>query len=182
MKFHPRLTISLFVLASCGPQSGHWRAPDNSAAPVLPAPSAPTAAANVASTAEKMTRTKDRTGNQKKGSIDPKSIEAAGEIVQHYAALIEEKRFPDAARLWGDAGAAASFARDLDQQRLHLEIGALGETEGAAGSIFTSVPVVFAGKDFRRPATIILRRVNDVPGSTDAERRWHIERIEWDKP
>ena len=32
---------------------------------------------------------------------------------------------------------------------------------------------------FRRPADIILRRVNDVPGSTEAQRRWHIERIEW---
>ena len=26
---------------------------------------------------------------------------------------------------------------------------------------------------------MILRRVNDVPGSTEAQRRWHIERIEW---
>jgi len=25
---------------------------------------------------------------------------------------------------------------------------------------------------------VILRRVNDVPGSTEAQRRWHIERIE----
>jgi len=24
---------------------------------------------------------------------------------------------------------------------------------------------------------VILRRVNDVPGSTDQQRRWHIERI-----
>jgi len=23
--------------------------------------------------------------------------------------------------------------------------------------------------------------VNDVPGSSEAQRRWHIERIEWDK-
>jgi hypothetical protein len=25
---------------------------------------------------------------------------------------------------------------------------------------------------------VILRRVNDVPGSTEAQRRWHIERID----
>ena len=67
---------------------------------------------------------------------------------------------------------------------VHLEIGKLGETEGAAGSIFVTEPVVFYGKksgggDFRRPADIILRRVNDVPGSTEEQRRWHIERIEW---
>ena len=46
------------------------------------------------------------------------------------------------------------------------------------------MPVIFYGdaKDgqpFRRPADVILRRVNDVPGSTEAQRRWHIERIEW---
>jgi hypothetical protein len=27
-------------------------------------------------------------------------------------------------------------------------------------------------------ATITMRRVNDVPGSTEAQRRWHIERFE----
>jgi hypothetical protein len=26
---------------------------------------------------------------------------------------------------------------------------------------------------------VILRRVNDVPGSTEPQRRWHIERIDW---
>jgi hypothetical protein len=41
-----------------------------------------------------------------------------------------------------------------------------------------TMPVVFYGPDFRRPANIILRRVNDVPGSTEAQRRWHIERVE----
>ena len=66
----------------------------------------------------------------------------------------------------------------------HLEIGAPGDMEGAAGSIYVTVPVVFYGKqregrDFRRPADVILRRVNDVPGSTEAQRRWHIERIDW---
>ena len=113
-----------------------------------------------------------------KGAIDPKSAEAAGQVVQHYGALIEQKRFDEAAKLWGDAKAAAAFARDL-QTAAHLEIGELGGTEGAAGSIYTTVPVVFYGDGFRRHANIILRRVNDVPGSTAAQRSWHIERIEW---
>jgi hypothetical protein len=50
---------------------------------------------------------------------------------------------------------------------------------GAAGSIYVTVPVVFYGDKFRRAADVILRRVNDVPGSTEAQRRWHIERIDW---
>ena len=58
------------------------------------------------------------------------------------------------------------------------------EAEGAAGSIYVTIPVIFygdakPGEPFRRPADVILRRVNDVPGSTEAQRRWRIERIDW---
>ena len=38
------------------------------------------------------------------------------------------------------------------------------------------------GKDLRLPADVTLRRVNDVDGSTEAQRRWHIERIELKQP
>ena len=31
---------------------------------------------------------------------------------------------------------------------------------------------------YRKRQWIILRRVNDVPGSTEAQRHWHIERID----
>ena len=64
-----------------------------------------------------------------------------------------------------------------------MEIGKPGDMEGAAGSSYITVPAVFYGKtkaggSFRRGANVILRRVNDVPGSTEAQRRWHIERVE----
>lgn len=113
---------------------------------------------------------------ERKGAIDPKSLEAAGQ--QHYGALIEQNRFDEAAKLWGDAEAAAAFAKAL-RPSTHLEIGDLGVSEGAAGSIYTTVPVVFYRDTLRRPADIVLRRINDVPGSTAGQRRWHIERIEW---
>src|SRR5947209_11877978 len=48
-----------------------------------------------------------------KGPIDPKSLEAAGQMVQHYGALIEQNRLDEAAKLWGDARAAAAFAKAL---------------------------------------------------------------------
>jgi len=113
-----------------------------------------------------------------KGPIDPKSVEAAGQVVQLYGGLIEQNRFADAAQLWGDSKAAAGFARTL-RPDTHLEIGNLGETEGAAGSVYTAVPVVFYGDGYRRAAEIVLRRINDVPGSTAAQRRWQIERLDW---
>lgn len=119
------------------------------------------------------------------GPIDPKSAEAAGQVVQSFGALIEQRRFPEAERLWSDSARARQFSDALGpNDENHLEIGAPGDLEGAAGSIYVTVPVVFYGKatngkDFRRGADVILRRVNDVPGSTEAQRRWHIERIDW---
>jgi len=119
------------------------------------------------------------------GPIDPNSVEAAGQVVQSYGALIEQQRWPEANALWGSPAAAATLQTELVRlTEVHLTIGDLGEPEGAAGSIYVSMPVIFYGdaKDgqpFRRPADVILRRVNDVPGSTDAQRRWHIERIDW---
>jgi hypothetical protein len=111
-------------------------------------------------------------------AIDPKSGEAAGQVMQSYGALIEQNRNREAARLWGDASAGAAFAKALLPQT-HLEVGKPGPTEGAAGSVYVTVPVVFYRDTVRRPANVILRRVNDVPGSTEAQRHWHIERIEW---
>ena len=116
-----------------------------------------------------------------RGPIDPGSIEAAVQLVQHYGALVGQGRYDEAEKLWEEGSAARVFAKGL-HAHAHLEIGEPGETEGAAGSIYTAVPVVFTSSSFRRAAKVILRRVNDVPGSTKAQRRWHIARIEWSGP
>src|SRR5579864_9250215 len=130
IKFHSHLSLALIVLASCGPQRSRQEPIGNSTAPVLPAPSAPPAVKNPAPTS-KAIGMDNRTGIfEPKGPIDPASIEAAGQVVQHYGALIEKKRFAEAAKLWSDAGAAADFAKQLDHPEIHLEIGTLGETEG----------------------------------------------------
>ena len=120
-----------------------------------------------------------------KGPIDSKSAEAAGQVVQQYGALIEQGRWTASRDLWSSGEAAKAFERNFRTYAdVHIEIGELGETEGAAGSIYVTEPVTFYGKkngggDYRRAAIVTLRRVNDVPGSTEAQRRWHIERIEW---
>jgi len=60
------------------------------------------------------------------GPIDPKSAEAAGQIVQSYGALIEQKRWREANALWADAGQAAKFHAELAaHSEVHLEIGNL---------------------------------------------------------
>ncbi|MEO6225659.1 MAG: hypothetical protein ABIO80_07400 [Sphingomicrobium sp.] len=184
------------VLAACGTKQQAntdraVQAPEVAQAPAAPAsPEAPAAPAGPAGPqvpqAPQPPAPKDRKILiEPRGPIDPKSVEAAGQVVQLYGALVEEGRSSAAERLWGDRALARRFKRDLDSKlrEIHLEIGELGDTDGAAGSIYTTMPVVFygrsaSGKPLRLPRSIILRRVNDVPGSTAAQRRWHIERIE----
>jgi hypothetical protein len=176
----------LFVgLASCGPAQQPQQPTTNVEAPVLPAPSAPPAVANSAAAAPQAPADVPKASlPEPKGPIDPKSAEAAGQVVQHYGALIEQGRWSESWKLWSDAGAAKTFDRNWhDDSHVHLEIGKPGDMEGAAGSSYVTVPVTFYGKtiaggDFRKKGAVTLRRVNDVPGSTEAQRRWHIERIE----
>lgn len=123
------------------------------------------------------------------GPIDPDSAQGAGQVVQSYAALLEQNRFAEAYRLWSDGGRASgvSQAEFIAEQgkyaEIHMEIGAPGQMEGAAGSSYVEMPVRMYGKlrngePFSRLQTVTLRRVNDVPGSTEEQRRWHIYRIE----
>src|SRR4051794_2915200 len=68
----------------------------------------------------------DRTPlSEPKGEIDPKSIEAAGQVVQHFGALIEEGGWVEATKLWGDPAAAVQTTSRLkrDYSEVHLEIG-----------------------------------------------------------
>src|SRR6476620_10439596 len=143
---------------------------------------APTVSENIV---ENVSLPDDRTPlEEPKGPIDPKSAEAAGQVVQHYGALIEQGRWSESWKLWSNADAAKEFDRNWrNDSEVHMEIGNLGDSEGAAGSIYITEPVIFYGKaksgaSFRRAATVTLRRINDVPGSTEAQRRWHIERID----
>jgi hypothetical protein len=175
------LSAMLIGLVACG-QAGEQQPVENETnqvTPETPTPMAANEAANVS-------LPDDRTPlEEPKGPIDPKSAEAAGQVVQHYGALIEQGRWSEANAYWGDATTANAFRDELSgYSEVHMEIRKPGDSEGAAGSIYITDPVVFYGKrksgaDFRRAADVILRRVNDVPGSTEAQRRWHIERIEW---
>jgi hypothetical protein len=117
-------------------------------------------------------------------AIDPKSSEAAQQLVRGLVYLLNRRRFDEAYMLLGPGAPPRS---DFDRQfaalsGLSVTMGAPGDQEGAAGSIYLSVPVQVSGRlngdKTDRSMTVILRRVNDVPGSTDAQRHWHIDRID----
>lgn len=123
------------------------------------------------------------------GTIDPKSAQGAGQVLQRFGGLLEQRHFAEAYRLWSDGGRAsgqseAEFAAAYDQYaEIRSEVGAPGPMEGAAGSAFVDIPFRLYGKlksgePFNLAGTITLRRVNDVPGSTEEQRRWHIYRSE----
>lgn len=113
------------------------------------------------------------------------SAQGVANVVQTYYALLEGGQYDDAWRLWSDGGRAsgmseADFAASFSKYaEYHAQIGAPGAIEGAAGSLYVEVPVVVYGRlksggEFHMEGPVTLRRVNDVPGSTAEQRRWHI--------
>lgn len=174
----------LMLVAACHEQPEQAAQSNKQNAPASAAPAFPSTNRAPASSIPKA-GTNPTPLAEPNGSIDPKSAEAAGQVVQHYGALIEQKRWTESWKLWSNLDTAKEFDRNWrDDSAVHVEIGKPGDTEGAAGSSYVTVPVVFygetnAGGSFRRGANVILRRVNDVPGSTESQRRWHIEQIDW---
>jgi hypothetical protein len=116
------------------------------------------------------------------------SAQGAANVVQSYFALVEARRYDEAWRLWANGGQAggpnaqAFAARFADYDSYHGLVGAPGRIEGAAGSLYVQVPVQVYGrrKDgqaFHQGGRAILRRSNDVPGSTAEQRVWRIAEI-----
>lgn len=114
-----------------------------------------------------------------------KTAAAAKRVLDDYFAALATKQYARAYRLWGDDGKAtgmseAEFAASFDKYRIYdgTAYGA-GTTEGGAGSIYAEFPVTVTGilakgGGFHLSGPMTLRRVNDVDGSTAAQRRWHI--------
>lgn len=115
----------------------------------------------------------------------PDSAQGAANVVQTYYALLGDKKYAEAFKLWSDGGKASgqtakAFAAGFDKyESYNAEVGAPGDIEGAAGSLYVEVPVVIygvlkTGQPVHMKGDVRLRRVNDVPGSSDEQRQWHI--------
>ena len=100
-------------------------------------------------------------------------------LLRSYARALEARDWSRAARFW--ARGSGVTAKTLEaaynrQARLVLEVGA-GREEGGAGSLYYEAPVTLRfGDEAPERGTLVLRRVNDVPGASAEQRRWHIER------
>ena len=164
----------LLALAACGkPQATTAPAPSPEPAPAVaprsvepPAPESPDGLA-------------DDRRSVAEAPFTATSAQGAANIVQTYYALLEGGQGAEAAKLRADGRPPDLSA----YSEYHAQVGAPGEIEGAAGSLYVEVPVVIYGRlrqgaEVHEKGKAVLRRVNEVPGSTAAQRRWHIERIE----
>ena len=115
------------------------------------------------------------------GAIDPKSGQGAGQVLQSYFALVESGRFAEANKLWSKGVERLDLT---GYREIHGNIGAPGNVEGGAGSVYVEIPVQLYGRrkdgqEFSSRGIMILRRVNNVPGSAEEQRRWHIMNAEF---
>jgi hypothetical protein len=115
--------------------------------------------------------------------------EAAAEVAREYFALLGAKQYAMAWNLWAGGGEASGVSKSEFADRFakyasyNAAVGKPGGIEGAAGSAYIEIPVkvdatLKSGGAEHTSGTVTLRRVNDVPGSTDAQRHWHIQSVE----
>lgn len=116
--------------------------------------------------------------------IDPVSDDAARALADSYGKALASGRFGEARAMWSDGGNAsgrdpAAFAAAFAGiEGLEFGLGEPGASEGAAGSVYIEIPATLTGTGARGPwrveEPVVLRRVNNVDGSTEEQRRWHI--------
>lgn len=112
-------------------------------------------------------------------TLDPELLESRDckTVLSFYADALHAELYEQAARVWGKdwaVSAATLKKRYSAEQPVSFELGQIS-VEGGAGSLYCEVAAVLR-TNRRQPQTgkITLRRVNDVPGATADQLRWHI--------
>lgn len=145
---------TVMLLAGCGRSEEPAAPPGETAATLAPAPLPPQVA-----------------------DFPALASKDCGEVVAFYLEALGAREWPQAALVWNDPV--------IDGARLDAVFGAYKElqlawtepfTEGAAGSLFCTVSGTLTdAQDPAKPAlegTLLLKRVNDVPGATPDQLRW----------
>ena len=109
------------------------------------------------------------------------SVRAALQVVRDYYAAVSRRDYRAAYAIWHGTQSYAHFRKGYARTRsARVTFLKPVRSDGAAGSIFVELPVrvdsvLRSGARQHFVGSYTLRRVNDVPGSTAAQRRWHIE-------
>lgn len=165
--------LAALALAGCGrsqPTTEAERAPEAAAAVPVPLPS-PTATA----VPGQLVKVED------KGEAGARKVYGAWKVA------MEGERYAEAYGQFGDGGPADGMsAGEYTTQfgRCHeISIAAGdGQMEGAAGSLIYTVPTtltceVITGAHEKWTGKVVLKRVNDVPGASEQQLRWHLTSV-----
>jgi hypothetical protein len=166
---------------------GEEPVPPPGAAPVVPVapPSPPTPSGS------------EETGGENDGTPDitpaplaaraAKTEKGARANLLAWARGIEMREFDQAWQLMGDAAKAQRSKAQFNAlfhplQNITVAVSG-GDMEGAAGSIYYTVPTTISGTgpDGGRQVLkgeVVLRRVNDVDGATPSQLKWHIVQVD----
>ncbi len=155
-------------------------------ATVPDAPPAPAAMRSIAPPSAVPTATSTSAAVPTATATKGEDAAAAIATIDAYYRAIDAHDYPRAYRFWrSDGGASgktlAQFARGFAHTRSTIvATGESGALEGAAGSIYVTVPVTVSAIDDqgalqRFAGHYVLCRVNDVPGSSAADRHWHLD-------
>ena len=101
-------------------------------------------------------------------------------VAKAWADAIRARDWPAAYGYWGDHGARsgktlAQFTAQWSHLKKPLVVLGKGDQEGAAGSLYFTVPVIIIDGTRRISGELVLRRVNDVDGASPEQLRWHID-------
>jgi hypothetical protein len=185
MNRHVPILLLASLTASCGRSDEQRVQPAASDEAAVPRNADPAKAPAGAAASQQATETPPSGTSAEAATETPPistSAEAAADVLKTYYRLIEAGRYDEAWRLrWeSEGGDATDFAAHFsDYAEYHATVGNPSEVQGAAGSSYVEVPVQLygqmkGGESFGSAGTVTLRRVNDVPGATAAQRRWRI--------
>ncbi|MES1956371.1 hypothetical protein SAHY_17429 [Salinisphaera hydrothermalis EPR70] len=113
------------------------------------------------------------------------STQSAADVLAQYFKAIDAGQFDQAYALWrtqshqAPASAAALKSQYPGVSSIRMKVTGNTRTEGAAGTIYATVPITVTehtrdGTDKSRTGQCVLARSNNVPGSSDKARHWHL--------
>lgn len=188
----PRVSTAPEGILSCSVERGQAAAQKlvKSCTSVSPATHPPCNAANSCAIIEdEIARSCALIGDQAASTpgcaVDPKSDAAAANVIRRYYSAINAHDYATAWTQWGPDGRPGQRFADFqkgfaDTRATRVTIGPMPPSEGAAGSIYATIPVTVDaqlndGRQQRFAGQYVVRRVNDVPGASADQLRWHID-------
>lgn len=169
------ISLGVFALAACGGPN-----PDKKP---LPGPSA-SQSSDVPAVASEAAPSSDAASVAAGPDLDMDALadrQNPERLLHFYVEAVRAGAWKEAAMAWSSDAAVTPEKLQAaygGHGQTNLVIGK-GDTEGAAGTLFYVAPIVvdFADTTTGEPrGTITLRRVNDVPGASEQQLDWRIER------